>query len=261
MLSKPAFRILDSHAHMGPIWNFYLPYNDAEGMLTSMDLLGIEATLFSSNMAICADVEAGNRYTLTACQKHPGRFLGAFTVNPHYPELMEREIPAYFAHDCMVGLKIHPELSGDYPMTGDGYAFMFRYASEHRIPILSHTYYGGDRLEVFAKLAEQYPDAPLIIGHGALDLSVAKAIDLCNRYPNLYFDLCSPVSKRYGAMKLIDSRLDPDKALFGTDSPWNDPAVVVGSVLFSEASAEKKEKWMRTNFLRLYSRAAKVLRG
>jgi len=261
MSSSRTYRIIDSHAHMGPIWNFYLPYNDEIGMLNNMDRLGVETVVFSSNMAISADVELGNRYTLEVCRRHPGRFLGQFMVNPNYPDLMAQEIPAYFAHDEIVGLKVHPELSGDYPLSGKNFELMFRYASEHKIPILSHTYYGGDRLNVFEELAKEYPDAPLIIGHGAMDLGTGKAIDLCNKYSNLYYDLCSPVNKRYGAMLLVDQNLNPDKALYGTDAPWNDPAVSLGSVLFSGIDQAKLEKWFSGNFLKLYNRAACCLGG
>jgi len=228
-------------------------------MLDNMDRLGVDTVVFSSNLAVTADVERGNRYTLEVCQRHPGRFLGMYAVNPNYPEVAEREMAEYFTHKEIVGLKVHPELAGDYPLNGKNFSAMFRYASQHRIPILSHTYYGGDRLCVFEELAKEYPDAPLIIGHGALDLGTGKAIDLCNKYPNLYYDLCSPVNKRYGAMLLVDRELDPDKALYGTDAPWNDPAVSLGSVLFCGAAPEKLQKWFSGNFLRLYTRAAPAL--
>lgn len=60
-------------------------------------------------------------------------------------------------------------------------------------------------------------------------------------------------------MKMIDRELNSDKALFGTDAPWNDPAVVIGSVLFLDVSNEKK--WFGDNFLRLYTRAQETYRG
>lgn len=253
------YRIIDSHAHMGPIWNFYLPHNDETQMLENMNALGVDTVVFSSNMAISADVERGNRYTLEVCRRHPGRFLGQYVVNPNYPELLSAEVDDYFSQKEIVGFKVHPELSGDYPLDGKNFAPMFRYANEHKIPILSHTYYGGDRLNVFEALAKAYPDAPLIIGHGALDLGTGHAIDLCNRYTNLYYDLCSPVNKRYGALTLVDRELNPDKAFFGTDSPWNDPAVSLGSVLLSGIDPQKLEKWFSGNFLRVYTRSAAAL--
>ena len=121
MKANKSYRVIDSHAHMGPVWNFYLPFNDDVGMLENMNKLGIEATVFSSNMAISSDIKVGNRYTLDACLRNPGRFLGQFFFNPNFPDLMKEEIPEYFSHDCIVGFKIHPELSGDYPMNGKNY--------------------------------------------------------------------------------------------------------------------------------------------
>ena len=256
MEASKKYRVIDSHAHMGPIWNFYLPYNDEYQMLDNMDRLGVDTVVFSSNMAISGDPVRGNQYTLDVCRRHPGRFLGQYMVNPNYPELFDEEVPKYFSHKEIVGFKVHPELSGDYPLDGKNYEKMFRYASEHHIPILSHTYFGGDRLSVFEELAKEYPEAPLIIGHGAMDLGTGKCIELCNRYPNLYYDLCSPVNKRYGALTMVDQELNPDKALYGTDGPWNDPAVSLGLVLLSGIDPQKLEKWFSGNFLRLYTRAA-----
>ena len=98
------------------------------------------------------------------------------------------------------------------------------------------------------------------ISFSGMDLGTGRAIELCNRYPNLYYDLCSPVNKRYGALLLADRELNPDKAIYGTDGPWNDPAVSLGSVLLSGVDPEKLEKWLSGNFLHLYARAAAVLK-
>ena len=254
------FRIIDSHAHMGPMHNFYLPYNDASGMLKTMDLLGIEATVISSNAAISADIVMGNRYTLDVINKYPERFLGQFVVNPHYSDLLIDDIENYFKVKNIIGFKIHPELHGDYPMNGKGYVYMWTYADEHHLPVLTHTYFGGDRLEVIMDIAMKYPNVSLIIGHGGMDLGIGKTIDMVNSQPNLYFDLCSPVNKNHGAIKLVAKECNPDKVLFGTDSPWNDPCLSVGAILFAEVDDDIRKKWFRSNFFNVYARAGKVLK-
>lgn len=66
---------------MGPIWNFYLPFNDEYGMLDNMDYVGIEAMVFSSNMAI-TDIERGNRYTLEVCERHPAALWASLLSIP-----------------------------------------------------------------------------------------------------------------------------------------------------------------------------------
>lgn len=259
MVSAKEFRIIDSHAHMGPYFNFLLPFNDAQGMLKTMDLTGIETTVISTNAAASADIVMGNQYTLETVKSYPGRFLGLFVFNPNYPEQMKNDIPEYFENEGIVGFKIHPELSGDYPMPGKGYKHMWEYSHEHQVPVLFHTYFGGDRLEVIESVAKDYPNSPMIIGHGGIDLGIGKAIDMVNRQPNLYFDMCSPGNKKYGVVKLVAQECNPDKVLFGTDSPWNDPNLSVGAVLFSEVEDSIKRKWFRDNFLKLYTRASKVL--
>lgn len=250
-------KIIDAHAHVGPVYNFFVPFNDGHGMVKSMDLLGIETTVISSNAAITADVCFGNQYTHEVIKQHPGRFLGYFVVNPHYPEKMGEDISRYFSIDEFVGIKIHPELSGDYPMTGKGYVSMWEFAERNRVPVLTHTYFGGDRLEVIEMIAKEYPNAPLLIGHGGADLGLGKAIDMVNGQKNLYLDLCSPVNKVPGALRLVAKECDPDKALFATDSPWNDPNLSVGAVVFADVEESMKKKWLRSNFLNLFTRAVK----
>jgi hypothetical protein len=71
--------------------------------------------------------------------------------------------------------KNHPELSGDYPPNGKNYEGMFRYASDHGIPILVLPIMAEDRLSVFEQMAREYPDAPLIIAHGAFGLGYGKS--------------------------------------------------------------------------------------
>ena len=93
-----------------------------------------------------------------------------------------------------------------------------------------------------------------------MDLGTGHCIELCNKYPNLFYDLCSPVNKRYGALRMVDRELNPDKAIYGTDGPWNDPAVSLGSVILSGIDPKKLDKWFSGNFLGLYKRAAAVLK-
>ena len=259
MLSTMGYRIIDSHAHIGPYFNFFIPFNNAKDMLKTMDLSGIEATVISSNAAISSDVIMGNKYTLETVKTYPGRFLGHFMFNPNYAEEMKRYVPEYFKNDGIIGFKIHPELSGDYPMPGKGYRYMWEYSNKHRIQVLFHTYFGGDRLEVIEAVAKDYPDSPMLIGHGGSDLGIEKTVDLVNKYPNLYYDMCSPCNKKYGAIKLVAKECNPDKVLFGTDTPWNDPDLSVGAILLSEVEDSIKRKWFSENFFRLYKRASKML--
>ena len=98
-IQRIRYKIIDAHAHVGPVYNFFVPFNDGHGMVKSMDLLGIETTVISSNAAITADVCFGNQYTHEVIKTASGRFLGYFVVNPHYPEKMGEDISRYFSID------------------------------------------------------------------------------------------------------------------------------------------------------------------
>ena len=135
--------------------NCYQNYANFAPFAIAMPLFLAVGIMDKSGLLECLFIGIGSRVR--------GRWLTM--VNPNYPELFDKEVPEYFKQKEIVGFKVHPELSGDYPLNGKNFAKMFEYASEHHIPILSHTYFGGDRLSVFEELAKRYPEANLIIGH------------------------------------------------------------------------------------------------
>lgn len=242
--------ILDGHAHIGEYANFYMNMPDAASMVSVMDRIGMQAAIVSANASISSNNEYGNEMVLQAVRAFPGRILGYVVANPWETEDMERTLNHYLDQPGFVAIKIHPELHDDCPMRGPRYAPMWVVAAERRVPVLFHTYFGGDTLEDIANLAIQYPTVPLLVGHALQDKSLDAMVELANSLPNIYIDLSVP--EIFGLTEFFYAALDDlGKLIFGTDFPWGNCHFRVGAVIYARIPEEAKRKVLGENMASL----------
>ncbi|NNM47720.1 amidohydrolase family protein [Knoellia koreensis] len=242
--------IIDGHAHMGAFRNFHVPRNDAQGMVERFDEVGIDVACVSHHAGISADFRYGNTQVLEAVQRFPDRLIGFCVVNPNYPDESAAEIERCFASGGFRGFKVHPELHGDYPLDGPGYEEMWRYADANRLPVLSHSYAGGDSLKTFEDVAKRYPGASVMLGHAGLDLGLDNAARLVERTENIYLDMTA-MQRHCGAVELLASRVDPARLTWGSDSPFIDPGPILGAVALADIPADVRSAILYDNLARL----------
>ena len=80
--------VIDNHCHLGPAPHFYQTYNDAAGMVATMDRIGMDQACVFSTMAIMFDMREGNDMSLEAARQYPGRLLAYGVPDPHEAELV-----------------------------------------------------------------------------------------------------------------------------------------------------------------------------
>jgi predicted TIM-barrel fold metal-dependent hydrolase len=242
--------ILDAHAHLGEYTNFYMNQPTEDSMVEVMDRIGMRAAVIASNPAISSDPEYGNNLTAQAIRKYPSRFLGYVVADPWYTEELEKTINHFLDEPGFVGIKLHPELHDNYPMKGPRYEPVWAIASERRIPVLFHTYFGGDSLEDIALLAAKYPSVPLLVGHELQDKGFDAMAELANSFRNIYIDFSAP--EYYGLTEFfVDALDDIKKLLFGTDFPWGNCYYRVAAVVYARIPKEAKRKILGENFAEL----------
>lgn len=247
--------IIDAHAHLGAFRNFHIPGHDADGLIAAMDSFGIDRTVLSAHAAISSDVRRGNDETTQAVRAFPDRLAGYCVVNPNYPDEVAEELDRCFASGCFVGIKLHPELHGDYPLDGPGYQPMWAFANDRRLPVLTHTYFGGDRIEVIELLAQTYGDSQILIGHAGLDLGLDQVAAAVNDHDNLWLELCGALSFR-GHVEVLAERVPVERLLLGTDMPFINAASQLGTLLFADLPREDIEKIAGGNARVLFERSA-----
>lgn len=230
--------IIDCHCHMGYWHNFHVPHGSPEGMLSSMDTLGVDTACVTHHASIGPDYRYGNDMVIEAVRKYPGRFVGYITLNPNYPEDMKHEIDKCLAIPGMKGIKLHPALHG-CPIDYKNYHAAYEAANEKRCPVLIHVWGQGDVATV-GRLAGKYPGANFIMGHSGADVrAMEDAIDVVNKHDNVYGDLAISVV-REGNVEWLVKEMGSKKVLYGSDMPFFDPRPAFGRVALAEISDEEK---------------------
>ncbi len=179
-------------------------------------------------------------------------------INPHFSDDAEAELERCFRHPGIKGIKIHPaSYVHDYPINGAKYQPVWRYASKHGCPVLTHA---GPRTErhtcgpeLIAAVARSYPEVNIIIGHtGSYDSwdSLEDHIEIIRKYDNLYTDF-SGMARFYRVVEYLLKRLGSDKLLFGSDSTDLSMEAELGHVVYARISDEDKEKILGRNIARL----------
>lgn len=241
--------IIDCHCHMGYWHNFHVPYNSAEGILESMDALGINIACVAAHSSIGPDYRAGNDLVIGAVLRYPDRFAGYATVNPNYAGDMKNELERCFAEPGMRGIKLHPGMHGRQ-VDSKSYCVAYETADKRNCPILIHVWGRGDVAAV-DKLAGQYPGTGFIMGHAGGEIKAMEdATDVVNRHENVYVDLAVSMANE-GNVEWFVKEMGSQKVLFGSDMPFLDPRPTFGRVAFAGISVEDKRNVFGLNMKRL----------
>src|SRR5262249_17374674 len=129
--------IIDMHGHVGPFYGCYLPSSPLERMRARLARCGVRRIVCSHPSALACDVEWGNGLMQDLVRAHPEQFLAYWVINPHYPEIIERDLDAFASRRGFVGLKFWP----DYhlvPVNSPKYAKALAFADEHGLLVLVH---------------------------------------------------------------------------------------------------------------------------
>lgn len=247
---KFGYSILDAHAHIGYSFDGYRM--SPEEQLHSMDILGIEKMLASNLHALYFDPVQGNREMADVAARYPERILGYVAVNPHHMEGREAYLNEMLALPNMVGIKLHPDFNS-YPTNGPQYHRIYEYANRHGLLVLNH--YFGD-VKTIVELAKSYPHMKMICGHRCaypnLDEIRYLRDNLADRR-DIYFDTTSSCVA-YGAIERYCEYLGSERILFGTDTPYFDPAYQVGRFLWCGLNDRDRRNILRENMWNLITK-------
>lgn len=243
------YEIIDSHSHLGHISNFNNSRCTAEYLLKNMDAMGVRSACISTALAIDVNYKAGNDLMIETITKYPERFHGFLVINPHFPEDIQPEIERCLKFKGVRGIKLHPAGHNCMP-DYKNYHLVYEKAQEHKLPMLIHTWGSAD-LEAIDRLAPLYPDASFIMGHsGAYLRSMEDAIDLANKYDNVYGDLA--ISLAYeGNVEWFVKEMGSHKVLYGTDMPYFSPTPNFSRVALADISDEEKRNVLGRNIKKL----------
>lgn len=236
--------IADMHAHIGPWDRSHMGTLPAAEMAHTMDLLGVRVACISDMRALFAGgKDLGNDNAFAAAQAFPGRFLPYIVVKAEFACMMERELERCLARGKVAGIKLY----GAYDSPHIRPAFEF--ANAHSLNMLCH---GIGPPELTRTLAEEYPEARIIIAHlGMWDgIQPNPHVELVRTHDNLYSDLSASMAPFGGLTRLVE-RVGSHKVLLGTDFPLHDASFEVGRVLFAQLPEQDRRNILGLNLARL----------
>ena len=212
------FALVDAHTHIGA--------NDPDGfkqtaaeLLARLDAAEARGVVFPMHEP--GGYREANAAVLGAAADSGGRLTAFCRVDPHREAVQE----ARRALDAGArGIKLHPRAER-FALSQPALRELLALAHERRVPVLIHAGRGIPALgRDTLRLAEDFPDARLILAHAAIS-DLAWMWRVLPEHPNVFID-----TSWWNAADLIAlfSLVPPGQILFASDSPYG--SVVQGAI-------------------------------
>lgn len=248
--------IVDCHSHLGPALYQQVPDSDADGLVRTLDSLGVSLACVSHSIAMVSDWRLGNDLLIDAVRRYPDRIFGYAVFNPRYPDEMPAELDRCAAAGLR-GLKIHPDFH-DTPADSPLYDAVYeRSQAENRV-LLCH--YGGGPAPragapLYGRVVERFGGATYVMAHSLPGRSAVQlAVELFGRRDNVYFDLANAFQP--GVIEYAARRLGVERLLYGTDGCWSAMTHRLGLVCGADLPEKDKRAILGGNMRALLSRSA-----
>lgn len=172
-----------------------------------------------------------------------GPFIPFIWINPYFFEKKEFEI--LIEEFDVKGIKLHSVFDGYYP-SPEFLEDVVELSIKLDMPILFHSLWGdmGD-VKNIENVASAFPRAKIVIAH----LKESKCIDVARKHDNVYIDTSyCPHPRRIE--QTVDA-IGPDRILFGSDFPFNDPVIQKMMIERSKIKREEKQAILGENAIKL----------
>jgi predicted TIM-barrel fold metal-dependent hydrolase len=242
--------VLDCHNHLGHpgsqgIDQCSFPHNDADGLVGTMDRLGVDIACPSSWAGITYAGPDANDHTLDAAARHPGRLLPYGCLNPSYPELFRAEFERIFLTNRVMGYKPAPFRQAVH-LSDPVHEPVYRWAAERGAPVLCDE--RGGTPEELLKVAPKHPDVPFILAHCGQSYDFAeRAVAAAKQCPNIHAEITYTLIC-YGIIEYLVEELGAERVLYGTDCVMRDAAPQLGWVAWAKIPLEAKRRVLGVNF-------------
>ena len=250
--------IIDAHSHIahdGAMGYFgcALAYNDADGLVGTMDRLGIDIACPSAWGGIRMGDPCNNDIVIAAHERYPDRLMPYGCINPSYPELAEQEIPRVFESGKVFGFKPYPP-GHQVALTDPGNRPMLEFANAHQWPVLCHMGFGSpgsvtpDHMD---RLAALYPGASFLCAHSGQSWQMARAVvEVARKHRNVFAEI-TYTAILYNFVEFFVREVNAEQILFGTDCVMRDAAPQLGWVAWARIPIEQKRLVLGGNMARI----------
>ena len=240
--------IIDAHAHIDEV--LALGWVDPpEKAVSLMDGAGIDRAVVSTYSNLPGINPKAMEYVADAVARYPTRFIPYIRLDPWYGDGAIAVLRRAVLEHGFKGVKLHPPHYTLHPH-GEQTVAILREAGRLGVPVLFHC--ADEVMSLPLQVGEgarQAPDTTVILGHMGGFFHTADAFTVAERYPNLMLDTCEMPYPR--AIREATERIGPDRVLFGTDLPTDNPTLEVEKVRLAGLSPEVEEKVFWSNIARV----------
>lgn len=241
--------IFDVHGHLSGEPKFMTPDSDADGLLKTMDSVGVNSICVSSMMSLYSKPEKGNEEVISATNKYPGRIYGYVSPTPYYDN---GDFEKYFLNNPgILGIKIHAEIQQTV-IDDPRYFPVLEVAEKLGLPVLIHTW-STDEVARIMNLAERYKNINFIIAHSAMLIYRDACVTACRRYDNIFVDTAASYTFE-GGIEYMASKVGVEKVLYGSDMAFYDCRQTIGKIGLAKLTDSEKIKIFGENAKRIFTR-------
>lgn len=253
----PDTEIYDIHCHMGMCgggWNLMNAEFSTQVSAFEEDMDKYNVRRIVSSASGRPDLIEANLEMAAAVEGHD-RFRGYVRYNPNFDQLYTDEyLDSLFATGYFIGLKTLPSYMG-IEITDKRYERMFRYAHEHHLPVLIHTWQKNLGAPwACAEAASRWPNAKVVCGHtggGELGRIDCETIAQDPKYSNVYFEFCGSFGATRTWAKTLQS-INPSRVLYGTDACLHDMGWEMSRLLSADIGDDDLIAILGQNAKRIY---------
>ncbi|RPJ51488.1 MAG: amidohydrolase [Chloroflexi bacterium] len=180
-----------------------------------------QALVFGLEKAFFGPSRPANDTLAQAVKPYAGELFPVCTIHPRDEGAAVDEMERCASELGMVALKLHPWLQA-FSVVEAGLIPIMRTAARLGWPVIFHdgTPPYSTPLQI-AYLAEQVPEATIILGHAGLSDFPMEALAAGQRCPNIY--LC-PCGVPLNWMRAFVDKIGCERILYGSDYPFGGPA-------------------------------------
>jgi len=251
--------IIDAHMHVGAPGVFFSPHGEADEFLALADKLRIRYGICMDSASVYEGGWVGLDRLCDIHEDSNGRIHYLCVFNPTETKASMEALDKAATRPGFAGLKLHPSIHG-VPAEDERYDAAWRFAAEHELAILTHSWSVSSYNPVqqlstpqrFAKFVERYPGVRFVLGHfGGRGTGRLEAVRMIRDNPNVYGDFSGDIFD-YRLLESLVASVPEDRILFGSDYPWLDPRANLTRVFLADVNGAVRRKILRDNAMRVY---------
>jgi len=190
-----------------------------------------------------------NKEMYEALRNYPKkeRFIPCAFINPNLYDSLE-ELETCVRKYRFKGVKLMPtrhRYNIDCIVTHP----VMKRAGELGLPVTIHSSSEGGYPSLIGRLAEKFPDVPIIMDHAGYRYFRAEAIEAGKKYKNLYFGMSLVTEPDY--IDEVAEKIGPDRIIYGSNAEGGIPKIGLMVFEYTRLSKEEKEMALGKNLARL----------